>query len=515
MITTREVVEQSEREGAGQAPLHFDVVIIGAGISGIDAAYRIQRGNKKLSYVILEGRKTIGGTWDLFRYPGIRSDSDMATLGFPFHPWREENMIAGGTDIRNYVERTARTYGIDRHIRYDHKVVSAQWSTEDVQWTVVCDVAGTRTAFTCGFLYSCTGYYDYKNGYAPQWQGMANFAGTIVYPQFWPSDLDYGGKRVVVVGSGATAVTIVPAMAATAAHVTMLQRSPSYIISLPSRDKLTNALRKRLPQPIADTVIRWKNIALSSFIYVLSRKRPERVRKLIRQGVIASIGPAYDAEKHDVDTHFNPKYNPWDQRLCLVPDGDLFKSLASGKASVETGTIAEFTANGVRLESGKELPADIVVSATGLMLQLFGGVELTVDGRLVDASRRLVYKGSLVEGVPNFAFSFGYTNASWTLKVDLNARFVSKLLRYMRKNRKAIVVPKTSSADIPREPLLNLSSGYVRRAAHIMPQQGPVPWRVVQNYFLDFAAHLTGRFNDGTLHFYKAPKKAKRRGRAA
>lgn len=501
MTTLRDDLRPAERTTAARPSSHVDVAIIGAGISGIDAGYRLQRGNPKLTYAILEGRASLGGTWDLFRYPGIRSDSDMATLGFPFHPWRDEKMIADGAAIREYIERTARTYGIDRRIRYGHRVVAAEWSTADSRWTLTCEVDGGRTQVTCGFLYACSGYYDYERGHAPEWPGMASFGGRIVYPQFWPTDLEYRDKRVVVIGSGATAVTIVPAVAETAAHVTMLQRSPTYIVALPSRDKIANDLRKRLPAPIADVLVRWKNIAYSSFTYILARKRPDRVRKMIRDGVLAALGSGYDVDVHDVDTHFNPTYKPWDQRLCLVPDGDLFEVLAAGRASIQTGRIAEFTPSGVRLESGKELPADIIVSATGLSMQLFGGVSLVVDGERVDTSQRLVYKGSLLEGVPNFAFSFGYTNASWTLKVDLNARFVSKLLRYMKRKRKAVVIPRTATADIAREPLLGLSSGYVRRAANIMPQQGPVPWRVVQNYFVDLLAYRTGRLDDGTLRF--------------
>jgi monooxygenase len=497
-------------DGGDEVLPYVDVVIVGAGISGIDAAYRLRERNPALRYVILEARAALGGTWDLFRFPGIRSDSDIATLSFPFRPYRGEKSIVDGATIRRYVDETARHYGIDQHIRYGHMVVATQWSSATARWTVSCDVAGERVTFTCGFLLACAGYYDYAQGYAPEWPGLPDFAGRLVYPQFWPDDLDVKDKRVVVIGSGATAVTLVPALSHDAAHVTMLQRSPSYIASLPSRDELANALRKRLPRRFAEALVRWKNIAYSSFIYRLARRRPERFRELLRRGVLKALGPAYDKKRHDVDVHFNPSYEPWDQRLCVAPDGDLFKALRDGHASVVTGRIAEFTPGGIRLESGEELAADVVVSATGLAMRFFGGVELSVDGKPVDIANRLVYKGTMLEGVPNFAFSFGYTHSSWTLKVDLNARYVAKLLRHMKRRGLASATPQPHGTGFAREPLVGLTSGYVQRAAAKMPQRGALrPWRTHDNYIGDLLTLLTSRIDDGTLRFAPAPPTAR------
>jgi cation diffusion facilitator CzcD-associated flavoprotein CzcO/short-subunit dehydrogenase len=488
---------------------HFDALIIGAGISGIDNAYRLKERNPRLRYLILESRVALGGTWDLFRYPGVRSDSDIATLGFPFRPFRGDKAIVDGATIWQYVKETAQHYGIDRRIRYGHRVVAADWSSADARWTVTCEVAGKRVTFTCGFLLGCAGYYAYANGHAPEWPGMDAFAGRLVHPQFWPNDLDATDKQVVVVGSGATAVTIVPAMSQDAAHVTMLQRSPSYMAALPSRDELGNKLRTWLPRRMADALVRWKNIGYSAFVYRLARTQPDRFRALLRGGVLQALGSAYDPKLHDVDVHFNPSYKPWDQRLCLVADGDLFAALRKGRASIVTGSIAEFTPAGIRLESGQELPADIVVSATGLEMQFLGGVELRVDGDPVDVSQRLVYKGTMIEGVPNFAFSFGYTHSSWTLKVDLNARYVAKLLQWMRRRSYASATPTPASNDIRREPLMSLTSGYVQRALSQLPRRGPLPWDTHDNYIKDLFALLTNRIDDGTLRFAKAPAKAK------
>jgi cation diffusion facilitator CzcD-associated flavoprotein CzcO len=482
--------------------VHLDVVIVGAGISGIDLAYRIRQLNPKLSFTILERRATLGGTWDFFRYPGIRSDSDIVTLGFPFRPYRGEGSIVDGATIRAYVADTAKHYGIDRSIRFGHRVLAAEWSSAEARWTVRCEVDGEPVAFTCGFLLGCAGYYSYDQAYTPEWPGAAAFGGRIVHPQFWPADLDLAGKRVVVVGSGATAVTLVPAIGDTAAHVTMVQRSPSYIAALPSRDALGNLLRRRLPQRLADALVRWKNIAYSTYTYRLARRRPEHFRGLLRTGVLQALGPAYDPKLHDVDLHFNPSYQPWDQRLCLVPDGDLFAALRSGRVALETGHIAALTPDGIRLESGTLIPADVIVTATGLTMQFFGGVALSVDGRPVDVAKRLVYKGMMLEGVPNFAFAFGYTHSSWTLKVDLNARFLAKLLRRMRRRHYASATP-LAPPGIRREPLLALTSGYVRRASDALPRRGPFPWRTHDTYVLDLIALLTGRIEDGTLTFRK------------
>jgi len=499
-------IEARER-GSGapdNRPPDADVIVVGAGISGIDAAYRLRKQNPSLRYMILEARSAVGGTWDLFRYPGVRSDSDIATLGFPFRPYRGEKSIVDGATIRRYVEETAHLFGIDEHIRYGHSVVATDWSSVNERWTVSCDVAGERVTFTCGFLFACAGYYDYARGYLPEWPGLQSFAGRVVQPQFWPTDIDLKDKRVVVIGSGATAVTLVPALSREAAHVTMLQRSPSYIASLPSQDATAAALRRRLPRRFADALVRWKNIAYSAYTYRLARRQPDRFRALLRGGVLQALGSAYDARIHDVDVHFNPTYKPWDQRLCLVPDADLFRAFRKRRASIVTGRIAEFTPAGIRLESGEELPADVVVCATGLSMQFFGGVDLRVDGDRIDVSQRLVYKGTMLEGVPNFAFAFGYTHSSWTLKVDLNARYIAKLVRYMRRRRFASATPLPDRDDLTREPLLGLTSGYVKRAADILPRRGPRPWDTHDNYFLDLVALVTGRINDGTLRFAKA-----------
>jgi cation diffusion facilitator CzcD-associated flavoprotein CzcO/NAD(P)-dependent dehydrogenase (short-subunit alcohol dehydrogenase family) len=488
-------------------PAHVDVAIVGAGISGIDAAYRIGRANPRSTYVILEARASLGGTWDLFRYPGIRSDSDIATLGFPFRPYGGERMIVDGGSIRDYVADTAREFGIDRHIRFGYRVLRAEWSSAASHWTLACEGPGGAPAtVTCRWLQGCTGYYDYERGFAPEWPGMSTFEGRIVYPQFWPDDLDYAGKRVVVIGSGATAVTLVPSMTDRASHVTMLQRSPSYIVSLPSSDPLSIKLREKLPAWLAEPLVRWKFIGISTFVYVLARKRPDRVRQMVRQGILAALGSEYDPAAHDVDVHFNPAYEPWDQRLCFVPDNDLFRALRKGRASIVTGRIAEFVRNGIRLESGRTLEADIVVSATGLNMQMLGGMDVSVDGNPVDFPNRLVYKGMMVEGVPNFAFAFGYTNASWTLKVDLNARYVANVLRFMSRKKYAVAIPQPAHG-IDRQPIIaNMSSGYIQRALDILPRQGPLPWRSRGNYILDLLGMRLSKIDDGTLKFTTAAK---------
>jgi monooxygenase len=484
---------------------HLDVVIVGAGISGIDAAYRLRERNPTLTYAIFESRHAIGGTWDLFRFPGVRSDSDIVTLGFPFRPYRGEKSIVDGETIRQYVVETARYYGIDRDVRFGHKVVAADWSSANARWTLAVEAAGQTLTVTCGFLLACAGYYEYDHGYAPEWPGMAAFGGRIVHPQFWPGDLDLAGKRVVVIGSGATAVTMIPALTQTAAHVTMLQRSPSYIVSLPSGDPVAQKLRARLPRRLADALVRWKNVALSSYAYRIARTQPDRFRAFVRRGVLRALGSAYDPQLHDVDVHFNPSYAPWDQRLCIVPDGDLFQALRDRRASIVTGRIAAFTADGIRLDDDRLLPADVVVSATGLVMRFFGGVAVRVDGEPVDVATRLVYKGTMLEGVPNFAYSFGYTHSSWTLKVDVNARYVAKVLRYMRRRGFAVATP-LPRGDVAREPLLTLTSGYVRRAAAALPRRGPLPWSGRDNYALDLFALLTGRIADGTLRFAKTAR---------
>ncbi len=477
---------------------HLDVLIIGAGLSGIGAGCHLAMRCPGKSFALLEARDTIGGTWDLFRYPGIRSDSDMYTLGYSFRPWQEAKAIADGPSILKYVRETAAAYGVDRKIRFNHAVKRIAWSTADAVWTVEAEQGPDRTParFTCGFLFTCTGYYDYSGGYTPDFPGVAGYGGQLVHPQAWPADLDYAGKQVVVIGSGATAVTLVPAMARTAAHVTMLQRSPTYIVSRPAEDAFANWLRLKLPAKLAYGVTRWRNVFLTMFFYNMARKKPEKFKAGVMKGVRAQLGPDYD-----VATHFTPRYNPWDQRLCLVPDSDLFHSLRDGTASIVTDTIETFTPGGLRLASGRELAADVVVTATGLKMILLGGVEVLVDGTRVDLSRSMSYKGMMFSGVPNLAAAFGYTNASWTLKADLTSAYVCRLLQYMDRRNMQICTP-TKTAEVAEVPFLNFTSGYVQRASDILPRQGTTtPWKLHQNYARDLVALRYGRVDDGTMVF--------------
>jgi len=476
---------------------HFDVVIIGAGLSGIGAAYRLQTRCPGKTYAILEARDAIGGTWDLFRYPGIRSDSDMFTLGYPFRPWKEAKAIADGPSILNYVRETAREYGIDRHIRFNHRVVSAAWSSDESRWRVTIQTNEDTLEYTCNFLYGCTGYYRYDAGYQPDFPGLDQFRGQLVYPQHWPADLDYSGKRVVVIGSGATAVTLVPAMASTAAHVTMLQRSPSYILTLPARDPIADFLRRVLPEHPAHGIVRWKNILISLGIFQLARRAPHFTKRVMKGAAAKNLPAGYD-----VDTHFNPRYNPWDQRLCLVPDSDLFKSITSGQASIATGEIDTFTSDGIRLKSGEEVPAEIVVSATGLQMLALGGVRLSVDSVPVDAGHSFIYKGAMLGNVPNFAFCVGYTNASWTLRADLSSLFVTRVLNHMQSHNYHTVVPACDPTKLDPKPLLDFNSGYVLRAIADLPKQGSKPpWFIRQNYILDAITMKLGKLDDGVLQF--------------
>ena len=473
---------------------HLDVIVVGAGISGIGMGYHLQARCQDRSYAILEGRAAMGGTWDLFRYPGIRSDSDMHTLGFVFHPWTGAKAIADGPSIREYVVETAQTYGIDRHIRFSHRVTSATWSSEEARWTVGgTGPDGAPVTLTCNFLCMCAGYYDYARGHTPDFAGVADFQGMIVHPQFWPADLDYAGKEVVVIGSGATAVTLVPEMAKQAAHVTMLQRSPTYVVSRPSADRVADWLRERLPAKLAYGLTRWKNVLWGMFFFRLARRRPEKVKQRILGMVREHLGPDYD-----VATHFTPRYNPWDQRMCMVPDADLFGAINAGTATVVTDTIDRFTAHGIRLASGAELPADVIVTATGLELQLMSGVDFRVDGEPVDWSRRLQYKGMMFSDVPNLASVFGYTNASWTLKADLTAMYVCRLLNTMRKRGLRQATPYNADAAMSTEPFLDFSSGYVTRAIDSLPKQGAKkPWKLNQSYALDILALRLGSVDDG------------------
>ena len=479
-----------------ESPEHVDVLVIGAGLSGIGAAAQLSRERPGTSYLILEARAVSGGTWDLFRYPGVRSDSDMFTLGYRFKPWRDEKSLADGPSILEYVRETAREYDVDRHIRYDHRVRSASWDSEQARWTVTAEHAGETVEVTCGLLWSCSGYYDYDHGYEPDFEGVERFQGQVVHPQHWPADLDHAGKRVVVIGSGATAVTLVPAMAETAAHVTMLQRSPTYIVSVPSTDKVAVGLRKALPDKAAYVAARWKNVLFATGTYQLSQRRPRLVRHAIRRGTVKALPEGYD-----VDTHFRPRYDPWDQRMCLVPDGDLFKAISAGRADVVTDTIDTFTERGVRLASGTELEADIVVTATGLQLKPFGGIELVVDGAQVKIPETMSYKALMLTGVPNLVFTVGYTNASWTLKADLVAEYVCRLLAYLEEHGYRSVVP-VRDPSVHEEPFMDFSAGYVVRALDRLPKQGDrEPWRLRQNYLHDLRTIRRGDLDDGCLRF--------------
>ncbi|PXA90735.1 FAD-containing monooxygenase EthA [Nostoc sp. 3335mG] len=480
---------------------HFDVVVVGAGLSGIGAGYHLQTHCPDRSYVILEGRERLGGTWDLFRYPGIRSDSDMYTLGFSFKPWTNAKAIADGPSILSYLKETAAEHGIDDHIRYRTRVTAASWSTEDALWRVTATENGEERHYTCGFLFMCTGYYNYSRGFAPEFEGADDFSGRIVHPQFWSDEIDYADKRVIVIGSGATAVTLVPELAKQAAHVTMLQRSPTYVVSRPSQDAVANGLRRVLPAKAAYAVTRWKNVLLQQFFYRLARKRPDKVKAHMVQMVRDQLGPDYDVERH-----FTPSYNPWDQRVCLVPDADLFATLRSGKAEVVTGHIRRFVQDGIELETGEILPADLIVTATGLELQLVSDIPLIVDGKTVDLSTRTTYKGMMLSDVPNLALSFGYTNASWTLKADLTSEYVCRLLKAMRKRGMRQATPRLTT-PVEEMPFLDFTSGYVQRAMAKFPRQGTrKPWRLNQNYSRDLMALRYGSIDTDMEFSNPAPR---------
>ncbi|MFI1584221.1 flavin-containing monooxygenase [Embleya sp. NPDC020630] len=528
---------------------HVDVLIVGAGLSGVGAACHLRRHSPGKSVLILEGRDAIGGTWDIFRYPGIRSDSDMHTLGYSFRPWTANEAIVDGAAIRDYIRDTAREQGVDRLVRFGHRVLGAQWSSGEARWTVraarrpvvpptqapsaryiptpistappTTNPAPTPSPnpaaeaasdpddearptevveLTCSFLFVCTGYYRYDQGYTPDFPGIEDFAGPVVHPQAWPEDLDYTDKRVVVIGSGATAVTLVPSMADAAAHVTMLQRSPTYVMALPARDTVGRRLRRVLPDRAALPLIRAKNVGLTMLAFHLSRGAPRLMKSVLRRGAIRQLPEGYD-----VDTHFAPRYDPWDQRMCFVPDGDLFAALRGGRASIVTDTIAGFTETGLRLDSGAELPADIVVTATGLNLLAIGGMTLTVDGTPIELSETVAYKGMMLSGVPNFALALGYTNASWTLKCDLVSRYVCRLLNHMDAHGYQVCMPQAPPADAPLEPLLDLKSGYVLRGTAMLPKQGPTaPWRLHQNYPRDVLLFKHGSLQDRGMRFGRA-----------
>jgi cation diffusion facilitator CzcD-associated flavoprotein CzcO len=492
----------------GEPIEHLDVLIVGAGLSGIGAAHHLQEAFPGRSYAIFEAREDLGGTWDLFRYPGIRSDSDMHTLGYRFKPWTAAKSISDGEAILDYVRETAREGRIDSKIRFQHRVVRAEWSSEEALWSVEAERvdSGESVRLTCNYLWVCSGYYRYDQGFTPEFPGAEDFKGETVHPQHWPADLDYSGKRVVVIGSGATAVTLVPAMAEKAAHVTMLQRSPTYIASLPAEDPIANGLRRFLPEKAVYTIVRWKNVMIQALIYQLSRRRPRAIKQFIRKGVERSLPAGYD-----IDKHFKPKYNPWDQRMCLVPNGDLFKAIRDGDATVVTDTIERFTEDGIKLDSGEQLEADVIVTATGLNLLFLGGMELVVDGEPVNIAEKMAYKGMMLSGVPNCAFTVGYTNASWTLKADLTSEYVCRVLAHMDAHGYRKSVPELSDASVEEMPLLDFTSGYVQRSLHEFPKQGSKePWKLRQNYVLDIRTIRRGPIDDGAMRFSNpAPRRSK------
>ncbi|MES2918795.1 MAG: NAD(P)/FAD-dependent oxidoreductase [Pseudomonadota bacterium] len=477
---------------------HVDVLIIGAGLSGIGAACHLKRECPGKSFALLEAREASGGTWDLFRYPGIRSDSDMFTLGYNFKPWTHSKSIADGGDIRNYIREAAAEHGVDKKIRYGIKVKRASWSTASATWTVEAEKVGTGepVTFTAGFVMSCTGYYNYDHGYEPVFAGRDDFKGQIIHPQKWPENLDYAGKQVVVIGSGATAVTLVPAMTDKAARVTMLQRSPTYVLSVPLIDPMVQGLRKYLPEKVVYRLTRARNVGITLGLYKFSRAKPQAMRRFVLSQIKRKLGPGYDMK------HFTPKYNPWDERLCAVPNGDMFKAIRKGKAAVVTDHIDRFTATGIQLKSGEHLDADIIITATGLELQMMGGMQVSVDGKPFNPGEKMYYKGVMFEDLPNFGMTFGYTNASWTLKADLTSEYVCRLLKQMDKKGVRQVTPRNHDPEVRHEELISLASGYIQRAADKLPKQGnKAPWRLNQNYTLDLVALRFGKMDDGAMEF--------------
>jgi monooxygenase len=503
LVSTRACFHTSWRHCALEINMsveHLDVLIVGAGVSGIDAAYRLKTTCPDRGYAILEAGEAIGGTWELFRFPGVRSDSDMYTYGFPFRPWTGKKSIADGASILKYLRDTAREFGIERKIRCKQRVTRATWSSKDALWTVEVAGAGEPIRLSCNFLLMCTGYFSYQSGHAPEFGGSRRFKGRIVHPQGWPESLDYSGKRVVVIGSGATAVTMVPVLAETAAHVTMLQRSPTYIVAWPDEDRIARMLHKVLPFAAAGAVARWKNALLGSYLYWSARNRPEKMKERIRNMQRELLGADYDLSKD-----FTPHYAPWDQRLCLAPNGDFFASIRNGRTSIVTDTIETFTERGIKLASGKEIVADIIVTATGLELLPLGGAQLVVDGLPVDAAQTMTYKGVMFSDIPNFAQVMGYINASWTLKADLASRYLCRLLNHLRDHGLSYCVPKTDDPSIERLPIVNFTSGYFQRALDRLPKQGSrPPWRFNQSYLEDRKVLLHQPIDDGVLKFVEA-----------
>jgi cation diffusion facilitator CzcD-associated flavoprotein CzcO len=489
-------------------PEHVDVLIIGAGLSGIGAACHLQQKCPGRTFAILEARNCIGGTWDLFRYPGVRSDSDMFTLGYSFRPWTGAKSIADGQSILDYIRATAHEHGLDRQIRFNHRVRRASWSSKDRRWTVEAEqgAALEPARLTCDFVFACSGYYNYAEGYAPDFPGMARFKGVVVHPQDWTEDVAFANKRVVVIGSGATAVTLVPELAKAAAHVTMLQRSPTYVVAWPDQDRIADALRRWLPARTACAVARWKNVLAGMYFYRICKRNPERAKKMILDGVRAELGPSFD-----IGRHFTPRYDPWDQRLCLAPNGDFFASIRQGRTTIVTDEIETFTESGLELRSGQELEADLVVTATGLNLQVLGGAEIDVDGRRAEPGTTMSYKGALYSDIPNLASVFGYTNASWTLKADLICTYVCRLLNYMERHGYDTCTPRNADPTVQRLPPVDFSSGYFQRAMDKLPRQGSRrPWRIYQNYLRDQIALRLAPIDDGVLEFTGRPPRPER-----
>ena len=477
---------------------HFDVIVVGAGLSGIGAAYHLQKSCPDRTFAVLEGRDSIGGTWDLFKYPGIRSDSDMYTFGFPFHPWKDPKAIADGPAIMEYLNDTVETFGLRKYMQFGKRVVASSWSSEEKKWTLTItdSKSGESQTMTCNFLYMCSGYYKYENGFTPDFPNADAFEGIKIHPQKWDESLDCAGTTIVIIGSGATAVTLLPVLAETAESATMLQRSPTYMSSVPSKDVVANFLKKVLPKQFAHTLSRWKNIFFQLGVYQFSRRWPDKMKNFLIGQIKKTLKDQYDPKD------WTPKYNPWDQRLCAVPSADLFRAIKKGKAHVVTDTIKSFVKDGIELDSGKKLEADIIITATGLQVQLFGGMQVTVDGKPLDFAKSPAFKGVMMSDIPNFAFSVGYTNASWTLKSDLNCIYVTKVLNYLKANNLEVCTPKFDHEKMEQQELLDFDAGYILRAKHMLPKQGTSgPWKVHQNYIKDLFALKYSGVKDKELEY--------------
>ncbi|SDY77796.1 flavin-containing monooxygenase [Acinetobacter kyonggiensis] len=480
---------------------HIDILIVGAGISGIGLAVHLSKHCPQRQFDIIERRESFGGTWDFFKYPGIRSDSDMSTFGFNFKPWQKANVLADGASIKGYLSEVLDEYKLKEKIHFQHRVLAANYDSTQKKWRVeIEDSNQKKHTWIANFVLGCTGYYNYDQGFQPNFPNQQAFKGQLIHPQFWPDHLEYAGKKVVIIGSGATAITLVPALAKGGAeHVTMLQRSPTYIASVPSIDFIYDKMRKVLPEDLAYKLTRARNIGMQRGIYALAQKQPKLLRKLLLKSIEMQLKGKVDMK------HFTPAYNPWDQRLCVVPDGDLFKILRSGKASIETDQIEQFTAKGIQLKSGQHLDADIIVSATGLEIQILGGIKATIDGKPMDTSKHMLYQGIMVSDVPNMAMIIGYINASWTLKVDIAAEYICRMINYMDKNGYDEVIAQGDQTELMEDTVMgSLSSGYIARAVDVMPKQGKhAPWNVTNNYLADRKVLKNARFDDGVLKFEK------------